>query len=149
MLLDEGVMPDSCSAARAIGYRQALAQLHRWRDNPETITANSVVCMANSVPMLSLSAPIPPSVSSPPLVDVLLVTEEHGRTQVELVIAVQTASRQYCHRQLTWARGLPLFSWVDADQGQEAVVEQILAELQSATHTGDQSCFTGFWLPCM
>ena len=50
--------------------------------------------------------------------------------------AIQTASRQYCHRQLTWARGLPLFSWVDADQGQEAVVEQILAELRSADHTG-------------
>ena len=56
--------------------------------------------------------------------------------QVELVQAVQTASRQYCHRQLTWARGLPLFKWIDADQGQEAVVEQILSELQAAQHAG-------------
>ena len=60
------------------------------------------------------------------------------RMQVELVHAAQTASRQYCHRQLTWARGLPLFSWVDADQGQEAAVAHILAELQNPKHTGAQ-----------
>ena len=60
---------------------------------------------------------------------------------MELVNAIQTASRQYCHRQLTWARGLPLFSWVDAEQDQEAVVDQIIAELQSATHRGDLPCF--------
>ncbi len=149
MLLDAGIMPDSCSAARAIGYRQALAQLQRWRDDPETITVDSVVCLANPVPTFSLSASIPSLMSSPSLIIVLFATEERGRTQVELVRTIQIASRQYCHRQLTWARGLPLFSWVDADQDQEAVVEQILAELQSATHTGDQLCFTGFWLPCM
>ena len=61
------------------------------------------------------------------------------RAQVELVRAVQTASRQYCHRQLTWARGLPLFSWVDADQGQETVVEQILRELEANQHSGAHS----------
>ena len=47
MLLDAAVAPESCSAARAIGYRQALAQLHTWRDNPDTITADSVVCPVN------------------------------------------------------------------------------------------------------
>ena len=47
MLLDAGIEPDSCSAARAIGYRQALAQLHRWRDDPDTITADSVVYLAS------------------------------------------------------------------------------------------------------
>ena len=46
MLLDAGIAPESCSAARAIGYRQALAQLHTWRNDPSTITADSVVCLA-------------------------------------------------------------------------------------------------------
>ena len=45
MLLDAGIALESCSAARAIGYRQALAQLHRWRDDPDTISADSVVCI--------------------------------------------------------------------------------------------------------
>ena len=141
MLLDAGILPDSCSAARAIGYRQALGQLQAWRDDPVSITADSVVCSANLVQTSSLSAPTSDHF--------LVATEERGRTQVELVRAIQIASRQYCHRQLTWARGLPLFSWVDADQGQEAVMEQILSELQSAAHTGDQHNFTWFWLPCM
>jgi hypothetical protein len=69
----------------------------------------------------------------------LTTTDVWMAAQVELVHAVQTASRQYCHRQLTWARGLPLFKWVDADQGHEAVVEQILSELEAAQHPGAKS----------
>ena len=48
MLLDAGVAPESCSAARAIGYRQALAQLHMWRDDPVTIDTDSLVCLSRT-----------------------------------------------------------------------------------------------------
>ena len=75
----------------------------------------------------------------------LAATDEWNPVQVELVQAVQTASRQYCHRQLTWARGLPLFKWVDADQGLEAVVEQILSELDAAQHSGAKSLQSPCW----
>lgn len=54
-----------------------------------------------------------------------------------LVKEIQTASRQYCHRQMTWARGLPLFHWVDAGKGADSVVEQIAWSLASSQHTGD------------
>ena len=41
--MDAHVAAESCSAARAIGYRQALAQLHRWRDDFATISGDSLV----------------------------------------------------------------------------------------------------------
>ena len=42
-LLDRGVGEDSCSSARAIGYRQALEHLCRWRADPSTATPEDVV----------------------------------------------------------------------------------------------------------
>ena len=55
MLLDADVAPESCSAARAIGYRQALAQLHRWRDDASSITADSVVRLNHKINALTLA----------------------------------------------------------------------------------------------
>ena len=42
-LLDRGVAEDSCSAARAIGYRQALEHLYRWQADPSAATPDDVV----------------------------------------------------------------------------------------------------------
>ena len=56
--------------------------------------------------------------------------------QLALIKEIQSASRQYCHRQMTWARGLPLFHWVDACQNPGAVVQEIATSL-STQHRGD------------
>jgi len=54
-----------------------------------------------------------------------------------LVREVQTASRQYCHRQMTWARGLPLFQWISASQSPDAVLNQITSSLTAPEDAGD------------
>jgi hypothetical protein len=43
LLLDAGVAPNSNSASRAIGYRQALTFLQRCHDDPKAATEGSVV----------------------------------------------------------------------------------------------------------
>lgn len=49
LLLDRGVAEDSCSAARAIGYRQALEHLHRWRASPAAATPEDVVRLCTAL----------------------------------------------------------------------------------------------------
>lgn len=56
--------------------------------------------------------------------------------QLEVVKTVQSGSRQYAQRQIKWARGLPLFQWLDAQQPTAAITAQIVDSLQQPPFTG-------------
>ena len=56
--------------------------------------------------------------------------------QVQLVHDIQRASRNLCHRQLSWFRDEPLFTWLDADRQPEVVTADIVAQLRSTAPTG-------------
>lgn len=58
------------------------------------------------------------------------------RAQVQMVRDIQKASRNLCHRQLSWFRDEQLFRWVDAERELSEVVDEIVAELSSDSHTG-------------
>ncbi|CAL8468281.1 g7821 [Coccomyxa elongata] len=55
---------------------------------------------------------------------------------VQLVRDIQKASRNLCHRQLSWFRDEPLFQWVDAAREPAIIVDDIVAELAKEVHTG-------------
>ncbi len=56
--------------------------------------------------------------------------------QLELVAAVQSGSRQYCHQQLKWARGVELFRWLDATKPTTDIVADIDSHMQGEPYTG-------------
>ena len=56
--------------------------------------------------------------------------------QVLMVRGIQSASRNLCHRQLSWFRDEPLFQWVDAAREPSAIVEDIVAALANDSHKG-------------
>ena len=49
---------------------------------------------------------------------------------------IQKASRNLCHRQLSWFRDEPLFQWIDAAREPADIVDDIIAELAKEVHTG-------------
>lgn len=57
--------------------------------------------------------------------------------QVQLVKDIQSASRQLCKRQINWFRDDPLFTWVDARQPLEAVVEEVALAIDQTEHAGN------------
>ena len=57
--------------------------------------------------------------------------------QVQLVKEIQSASRQLCKRQINWFRDDPLFTWVDARQPLEAVVEEVALAIDQTEHAGN------------
>jgi hypothetical protein len=65
--------------------------------------------------------------------------------QVQMVWDIQKASRNLCHRQLSWFRDEPLFKWMDAAQEPEQVADAILAELSNDTHTGTRHLLMSRW----
>jgi tRNA dimethylallyltransferase len=56
--------------------------------------------------------------------------------QEQLVRDVQTASRQLCHRQLSWFRDERLFKWVEGDRPVGAVVDDIIADYEAPVNPG-------------
>ena len=64
--------------------------------------------------------------------------------QVQLVAEVQRASRNLCHRQLSWFRDEPLFAWVDADRDAADVSADIVARLaRGRPHQAERGSFNG------
>ncbi|KAI7839677.1 hypothetical protein COHA_006486 [Chlorella ohadii] len=61
------------------------------------------------------------------------VTEQ---SVIQAVQAVQAASRQLCHKQMTWFRDEEMFRWIDATQGEEAVLAEILQRWAAPAHEG-------------
>ncbi|EFN51365.1 hypothetical protein CHLNCDRAFT_55198 [Chlorella variabilis] len=55
---------------------------------------------------------------------------------IQLVKAIQTASRQLCHRQMSWFRDEGMFRWVDATAGEEAVLAEVLERWHQPQHEG-------------
>ncbi|KAK9915049.1 hypothetical protein WJX75_004116 [Coccomyxa subellipsoidea] len=55
---------------------------------------------------------------------------------VQMVRDIQRASRNLCHRQLSWFRDEPLFQWVDAARQPSDIVDDIIASLADDTHKG-------------
>ncbi|PRW59253.1 tRNA dimethylallyltransferase 9 [Chlorella sorokiniana] len=55
---------------------------------------------------------------------------------IQAVQAVQAASRQLCHKQMTWFRDEELFRWIDATQGEEAVLAEMLQRWAAPQHEG-------------
>lgn len=107
-LLRKGLQANRNCSTRAIGYRQVLEYLDKIKNN--TILENKNI----SEPIIPLS--------------------EAGI--VELARTIQTASRQLCHKQLSWFRDDPLFKWIDASQGQKETVNQILELYKTPAHQG-------------
>lgn len=107
-LLKKGLQANRNCSTRAIGYRQVLEYLDKAKTN--TIIKNK-----------NIAAPIIP-------------LSESGI--VELARNIQTASRQLCHKQLSWFRDDPLFKWIDASQGQKETVDQILELYKTPAHQG-------------
>ena len=63
--------------------------------------------------------------------------------QVQLVHDIQRASRNLCHRQLSWFRDEPLFTWLDADREPEQVTADMLEQLRGTAPTGSVSAENG------
>lgn len=107
-LLKKGLQANRNCSTRAIGYRQVLEYLDK-------VKSNTIIENKNSAePIVPLS--------------------EAGI--VELARTIQTASRQLCHKQLSWFRDDPLFKWIDASQGQKETVDQILELYKTPAHQG-------------
>ena len=49
---------------------------------------------------------------------------------------IQRASRNLCHRQLSWFRDEPLFTWLDAGREPEQITADVLAQLHGSARTG-------------
>jgi tRNA dimethylallyltransferase len=125
MLLDAGLPPGSNMAAKAIGYRQAMewlcagaeraleqqqrrrAEEERGGDggDGETPSAASTTAATAAFSLQDLK---------------------------QLALDVAQASRHLVKGQSTWFRGDPAFTWLDAEQGAEAVAEEIVALASSA-----------------
>ncbi len=58
--------------------------------------------------------------------------------QIKLVTDMQQASRQLCHRQLTWFRDDAMYHWLDATRPAEELLRHIQQELQKPQHEGTQ-----------
>lgn len=56
--------------------------------------------------------------------------------QLELLARVQSGSRQYCHQQIKWARGVELFRWLDATNPAVNIVAEMQQHLQGKPYTG-------------
>ncbi len=117
MLLDAGIQPNSNCASRAIGYRQAGEALQRWHADPDSVTEQSVVirvqlqsrcgfcmacCSGGMLLRLSYYALTAANV-------LVLLPNSHLPLQIQAVQAVQAASRQLCHKQMTWFRDEEMF----------------------------------------
>jgi tRNA dimethylallyltransferase len=70
------------------------------------------------------------------LLSLLFMRMHHAPQQVQLVYDIQRASRNLCHRQLSWFRDEPLFTWLDADREPEEITADILAQLRGTAPTG-------------
>lgn len=55
---------------------------------------------------------------------------------MDLLEAVQSASRQYAHSQIKWARGVQLFRWLDAAKQPGEIVTEIQRHLADKPYTG-------------
>ena len=53
-----------------------------------------------------------------------------------MVHDIQRASRNLCHRQLSWFRDEPLFTWLDADRVPKQITADVLAQLRGSAPTG-------------
>ncbi len=53
-----------------------------------------------------------------------------------MVRDIQRASRNLCHRQLSWFRDEPLFQWVEAGREPADIVDDIIAALADSSHKG-------------
>ena len=69
--------------------------------------------------------------------------------QVQMVRDIQRASRNLCHRQLSWFRDEPLFQWVDAARQPSDIVNDIIASLADDTHKGAVLLFQIFHSFCV
>jgi tRNA dimethylallyltransferase len=107
-LLKRGLQANRNCSTRAIGYRQVLEYLEKARTNTNLINKN-------------MAAPIVP-------------LSESGI--VQLAREIQSASRQLCHKQVSWFRDDPLFKWIDASQGEKESVDQILELYETPAHQG-------------
>lgn len=56
--------------------------------------------------------------------------------QLQMVRDIQKASRNLCHRQLSWFRDEALFRWVDAARDPEQVADDIMQMLGEDCHEG-------------
>jgi len=64
---------------------------------------------------------------------------EHGPDEaavVELARSIQGASRKLCHRQLNWFRDDGLFQWVDAERGDDELVDELVRLWNEPAHSG-------------
>lgn len=60
--------------------------------------------------------------------------------QVQCVKDVQTASRKFCHRQYCWFRDDDLYLWVDASEGPDNAIEEMLSNFKLNLHKGTINC---------
>jgi tRNA dimethylallyltransferase len=107
-LLKKGLQANRTCSTRAIGYRQVLEYLDKAKSRTNLINRNM------ATPIVPLS--------------------EGGI--VQLAREIQSASRQLCHKQLSWFRDDSLFKWIDAAQGQKETVDQILELYDTPAHQG-------------
>ena len=101
MLLSRGLGPDSCSATRAVGYRQAMELL-------ESIAARHAGASA--------------------AYDGSLVTEAELE---QCVVAIMAATRSLGSRQLAWHRGDHFWHWHPAQSGAASIAADIISVIES------------------
>ena len=127
-LLSKGLGPNINCATRAIGYRQALEYLDIILNNTRDDDCEYGDKDKEDVSKIAKHS----AVSS--------ITEAGI---IQLAKDIQTASRKLCHRQLSWFRDDPLFRWIDAAQGQESALAEILQLWDEPAHQGGCAAFNG------
>ncbi|PWA94996.1 isopentenyltransferase 9 [Artemisia annua] len=129
-LLDMGLLPNSNSATRAIGYRQ---------NTPNPIISWDVLIVA---PLIIIACSIKaitelviPRIetkinrfSYEQAMEYLLNCEAQGgrsstRDFYAFLSEFQKASRNFAKRQLTWFRNEPIYNWIDASRPLEEVID--------------------------
>ena len=108
-LLQQGVLPGSNSASRAIGYAQAMKYLLKQKE--------VVLRRENSSSSSSASS----------------LTKED---LLEFIDELQRETRMYAKRQFTWIRSEPNFEWIDASAGIDKAAEIILKKFNDDDDVG-------------
>lgn len=64
--------------------------------------------------------------------------------QVQLVLDIQTATRNLAQKQIKWFRDQPIFQWLDASLPPEQLLELTLEEINRNSHAGE--CLVNYYM---